>query len=139
MVSAASEYSAPSEGAPLFPTFEIGPFAEFNARNLATSMNAGTAVMRGAATYWGHIGDFMYKRLQSDAEAFRALSACRCGEEAAKTQRAFVSTMISDYFNGMHAVLTIGAEIAKGVAEPIESRAEEAMRDIDPLQKLAAE
>jgi hypothetical protein len=119
------------EIAELFPTFEIGPFAEFNARNLATSMKAGTAVMKGAATYWSHVGGFVSKRLKSDVETLSALTCCRTGEDAARAQHQFMSKMIADYFNEMHALLSIGAEIAKGVAEPIENRAEEAIHRME--------
>jgi hypothetical protein len=120
------------------PAFQIGPFAEFNARNLATSMRAGTAVMKGAAAYWGHVGDFIGKRLTCDAEAVRALSDCRTGEDAARAHHEFMSKMISDYFNEMHALLSISANVAKGVAEPVEERAEEAVHGIE-LRAPAAE
>lgn len=130
-----------SEFSPLMPTFEISPLAEFNSRNLAASMRAGTAVMKGAGLYWSHVGAFMSKRLQRDAEAARELVACRSGEDAARCQHEFVSTMINDYFNEMHELLSIGAELAKGVAEPIEERAEEAFHNMEARNaaKTAAE
>jgi hypothetical protein len=39
--------------------------------------------------------------------------------------------MIADYFNETHALLSIGADLAKGVADPIEERAEEAFHNMD--------
>jgi hypothetical protein len=39
--------------------------------------------------------------------------------------------MIADYFNETHALLSIGADLAKGVADPIEERAEEAFHNME--------
>ncbi|MBI1365177.1 MAG: hypothetical protein GC153_04400 [Alphaproteobacteria bacterium] len=129
----ASDFSA------LFPTLEIGPLAEFNSRNFATAMRAGTAVMKGAAAYWGHVGKFVGRRLESDAEIAKTLSACRTGEDAIRAHHEFVSKMISDYSREMHELLTIGADIAKGVAEPIEERAEESVHSMESRTPAAAE
>lgn len=126
----------PVEFNPLFPSLEVGPFAEFNARNVSTAMRASTAFMKGAASYWDRMGSFMSKRLQCDAEAARAMSACRTGEDAVRTQHAFLSKMIKDYAEEAHALLSIGASIAKDVAEPIEERAEEAVRNIETKSRM---
>lgn len=121
------------------PSLEIGPIAEFNARNMTTMMQTGAAVMKGTAAYWGHVGAFVSMRLQRDVEAARALAACRSGEDAARAQHEFISTMISDYFNEMHELLSIGADVAKDVAEPIEGRAEEALHSLESRAAVAAE
>ncbi|HXI86955.1 MAG TPA: phasin family protein, partial [Parvularculaceae bacterium] len=110
---------------------------EFNARNLATAVRASAAVMKGAAAYWGHVGKFVGRRLESDAEIAKTFSGCRTGEDAMRAQHQFVSKMISDYSREMHELLTIGADVAKGVAEPIEDRAEESVRSVE--QRAAAE
>lgn len=134
MTTSATEKTRPQGKAgvaPLVPTMEIGPFAEFNARNLETAMRASSAMMKGAGAYWSRVGAFVGKRLQSDVLAARAFSACRSGEDAARTQHEFVSQMIADYFNETHVLLSIGADLAKGVADPIEERAEEAFHNME--------
>ncbi len=141
MANATSGKRASSESGftQFLPTLEIGPFAEFNARNMATMMETGNALMKGTAAYWGHVGTFVSMRLQRDVEAARALAACRSGEDATRAQHQFISTMITDYFNGMHELLSISADMAKGVAEPIEGRAEEAFHGIEARSAVAAE
>lgn len=131
--------STESNFAQFLPAFEVGPFAEFNARNMATMVQTSTAMMKGTAAYWGHVSAFVTMRLQSDVEAARALAACRNGEDAARAQHEFVSKMITDYFNEMHELLSIGADVAKGVADPIEGRAEEALHGIEARTAVAAE
>ncbi|MGE0408410.1 MAG: phasin family protein [Amphiplicatus sp.] len=135
--TAAPKPEGKADFSPLFPTFEVGPFTEFNSRNLSTAMRAGTALMKGAANYWSHVGAFVSKRLQCDAEAARSFSACRSGEDAIHAQHEFISQMIRDYANETQSLLSIGAEIAKGVAEPIEARAEEAVHNIETKSKNA--
>jgi hypothetical protein len=126
-----------AHASPLFRTDEVGPFAEFNARNLATAMEASTAFLKGAGAYWGHISAFSKKRLEQDSEIARTLFACHSGEQAVRAQHQFISRMISDYFNEMHALLSIGAEVAKGMADPVENRAEEAIQKME--SRAAAE
>lgn len=120
-----------------FSAFQIGPFAEFNTRNLSTGMRAGTAMMKGAAAYWGHLGGFVGKRLASDVETARSFAGCKTGEDAARTHHEFLSKMIADYFNEMHELLSIGADIARGVAEPVEERAEETIHAVEAQAKAA--
>lgn len=125
-----------SDFSQLFPTLEVGPFTEFNSRNLSTAMSAGAAMIKGAASYWSHVGAFVNRRLQNDVEAARAFSACRSGEDAMRAQHEFVSKMIKDYADETHALLSISAEIARSVADPIEARAEEALHNIEQKSKV---
>jgi hypothetical protein len=116
---------------PLLTTAEIGPFAEFNSRNVSTALRAGQAAAKGAAAYWSHVGAFMNKRLRADAEAFSAFTACRSGEEAVRAHHQFVSEMITDYLGEMRSMLTLGAEVARDISEPIEERTEEVVHNIE--------
>jgi len=123
--------SADKPNGALFPTFEIGPFAEMHSRGLAASTRAGEALAKGVATYNQHLIGFLGRRFKADMDAARVFSACRTGEETAQAHADFMETMMADYFNEMHALLSVGAEIAKGVVEPLEQGAAETMHSAD--------
>lgn len=115
----------------LIPTLEISPFGEFNSRNLAAAAKANTAILKGAITSWAHCSSFVGRRLRADAELVRELNTSRNGEEAVRAQNRFVSTMITDYVNQMQELLSIGADAARSLIEPIEKRAEEAFHSME--------
>lgn len=111
----------------LVPTLEVSPFGEFNARNIAAATKANTALLKGATTYWAQLSSFVGRRLRADAEFVRALNTCQSGEEAVRTQHRFVAAMIADYFGEAQKLLTIGADTAHNLVDPLEDRAEEAV------------
>lgn len=104
-----------------------------SARSLESAMRVGEALTHGYTAFQSHLGEFTSRRLRRDMEAMRAYAACRDGAEAARLHSEFMENMINDYFREWHGLLSIAANVAKGVVEPIEENAvaslEEARRE----------
>jgi len=88
------------------------PFIEANQFALENWMKSSAALVNSAVAFSREAADFAQARLQEDVEVWGKFSKCRDAQEAAESQREFVSTATSQYLEQASKLTRLMATLA---------------------------